>query len=68
MTIQGTQQMGNWGKKIPVNDNVHVTQTNQLSKDGYAAHITTSIPGERVKIHDRFDAGGNFLGTSFGIR
>ncbi|MGM0486167.1 MAG: hypothetical protein ACQESR_05325 [Planctomycetota bacterium] len=68
MGIEGTQPLGDWGKKIPVNDNVHITQTNATSRDGLGVHITTNIPGEQVKVHDRFDAKGNYLGSNFGQR
>ena len=57
--------MGNWGKLIPVNDNTHVTQTNKVSRDGYGVHITTGIPNSGVKVHDRFDSLGNYLGNNF---
>ncbi|MDP1694469.1 MAG: hypothetical protein Q8L34_02925 [Candidatus Woesearchaeota archaeon] len=68
MPIEGTERLGDWGKKIPVNPNAHVTQTNPSSRDGQAVHITTNIPTEPVKVQDRFDAGGNYLGSNFGKR
>lgn len=65
MTINDSSNMGDWGKKIPVNSNSHITQTNSNSYDGRAAHVTTNIPGTGTKIHDRFDANGNFTGTDW---
>jgi len=68
MTIKGTELLGNWGKKTPVNENVHITQTNSNSRDGEGVHITTEIPGSPIKIHDRFDKDGNYLGSNFAKR
>ena len=65
MSIEGTQGMGNWGKKIPVNGTQHISQTNVNASDGYGVHITTGIPGMGIKIHDRLDSGGNYLGNNF---
>ena len=65
MGIEGTEKMADWGKKIPVNENQHVSQTNADSKDGCAAHITTEIPGMKIKVHDRLDSGGNYTGSNF---
>ena len=39
MGIEGTQRLQDWGKKIPVNDNVHITQTNATSRDGEGAEL-----------------------------
>ena len=69
MGIRGAEGLGNWGKKIPTSlDNVHVTQTNKNSDDGRAVHITTNILGTKAKVHDRYDAAGNYLGSNFGER
>ena len=68
MSIEGTEIMGNWGKKIPVNEYVHITQTNDSSREGKGVHITTNILGTQAKAHDYFDAYGNFLGSDFGKR
>lgn len=69
MGIDGTEKMGNWGKKVPTNlPNVHITQTNLDSRDSEAAHITTNIPGITFKVHDRFDSKGNYLGSDFAKR
>jgi len=69
MGIKGTGKLGDWGKKIPTNqNNVHITQTNQNSKDGEGAHITTNIPGTKAKVHDRYDSKGNYKGSNFGKR
>lgn len=68
MPIEGTEKMGDWGKKIPSSDNSHLTQTNENSRDGEGAHVTTNIPGTSVKVHDRYDAEGNYLGSNFGKR
>ena len=42
-------------RKTPVNDNSHITQTNDNSDDGRSAHVTTNIPGTDAKVHDRYD-------------
>ena len=68
MPIDGTKPLGDWGKLIPVNDNVHITQTNAISDEGKGAHVTTNIPGERIKVRDYFDANGNFDRTNFAKR
>ena len=68
MFIKETEKLGNWGKKIPVNENVHITQTNSESRDGKAVHITTNIPGTSIKVHDRFDKDGNYLRNNFSNR
>ncbi len=68
MGIKGTEYLGDWGKMIPVSDTTHVTQTNENSRDGRAVHVTTNIPGTSVKVHDRFDENGNYLGSDFGKR
>ena len=68
MSINGSEYMQEWGKKIPVNDFSHITQTNDLSRDGLGAHITWNVPGENWCVHDRFDANGNFGGSSFAPR
>ena len=69
MGIDGTEHLGDWGKKVPTNlDNVHVTQTNWNSRDGKGVHITTNIPGTKAKVHDRYDVAGNSLGSDFGKR
>ncbi len=68
MPIEGTKDLGIWGKLIPVNDSCHITQTNQSSHDGYATHVTTEVPSLPVKVHDRFDANGNYLGSDFAKR
>ena len=68
MTIDGSEKMGDWGKKTPVNDNSHVTQTNSNSRDGSGAHVTTNIPGTNAKVHDRFDSNGDYTGGNFGKR
>jgi hypothetical protein len=65
MGIDGTKPLGEWGKFIPVSNNIHLTQTNDNSRDGKAVHITTEISGLSVKVHDRFDANGNYLGSNF---
>jgi len=68
MAIEGTEYIKDWGKKIPVSDNSHITQTNNISRDGEGAHITTNIQGTNAKVHDRYDANGNYLGSNFGKR
>ncbi len=69
MPIDGTEKMGDWGKKSPTNlPNVHITQTNENSRDGEAAHVTTNIPGTQFKVHDRFDKEGNYTESDFGKR
>jgi len=69
MGIEGTEKMGDWGKKIPTNlPNVHITQTNENSRDGEAAHVTTNIPGTKIKVHDSFDKDVNYTGSDFGNR
>lgn len=68
MSIPGSSNMGDWGKKTPVNSNSHVTQTNSNSRDGSGAHVTTNISGTSVKVHDRFDSNGNYTGSNFGKR
>lgn len=65
MSIDGAKNLGDWGRLIPVTNNVHITQTNDLSQDGLAVHVTTKIAGMRLKVHDRFDAYGNYLGSDF---
>ena len=62
-----TKDLGNWGRMFEVNDNIHITQTNENSFDGRGAHVTTCIKGTPIKIHDSFDACGNFLGSDFAI-
>jgi hypothetical protein len=64
--IKDSNYMGDWGKIIPVNENVHISQTNQNAYEGTGAHVTTKIQGTQVKVHDYFDANGNFLRTDFG--
>lgn len=66
--IDGSRKMGDWGYKTPVNDNVHYTQTNYNSRDGYGAHVTTNISGTQAKVHDRFSPNGDYLGSDFGRR
>jgi len=69
MGIDGTEKMGDWGKKIPTNlPNVHITQTNDTARDGEGAHVTTNIPGTSFKVHDRFDKEGDYKGNDFGKR
>ena len=68
MPIPGSEYMGTWGKKTPVNDDVHITQTNWFARDPFEAHITTNIRGESACVHDRFDGNGNFMGSSFAPR
>ena len=66
-TIDGSEKMGDWGKKIPTNlINVHISQTNSNARDGPGDHVTTEIPGENAKVHDYFDENGNYIGTGFG--
>lgn len=65
MSIDGTKKLGNWGKFIPVSSSIHITQTNSESNDGIGVHITTDISGLPVKLHDRYNANGNYLGSSF---
>ncbi len=65
MAIDGAKPLGDWGKKTPVNENSHITQTNHNSRDGSGVHVTTDIPGTNIKVHDRFDANGNSLGNNF---
>jgi hypothetical protein len=62
--------MGGWGKKIDTNlPDVHISQTNENSRDGSAAHVTTNISGTFFKVSDRFDAEGNYSDQSgFGKR
>lgn len=67
MPIKGTVKK-DWAKIIPVNNDSHVTQTNNISRDGYAVHITNNIRGTQAKVQDRFDASGNYLGSNFGKR
>lgn len=59
------KDLGTWGRMFEVNDNIHITQTNENSNDGKGAHVTTCFNGIPVKIHDSFDAEGNFLGSDF---
>jgi hypothetical protein len=66
--MEKSDYMGNWGKLIPVNPDVHITQTNENANVGNGVHVTTNIPGTQVKVHDYFDANGNYLGTGFGKR
>ena len=69
MGIDGTEKMGDWGKKIPTHlPDSHVTQTNKNARDGEGAHVTTNIPGTPLKVHDRFDKDGNYKGSDFGKR
>lgn len=68
MSIDGTKYLGNWGKMIPVNDNSHITQTNVDSCDGLGFHATINIPGTQFKVHDKFDANGEFIGSYFSKR
>lgn len=68
MSIPGSKKMGDWGKKIPVSDNSHITQTNSNSRDGSGAHVTTNIPGTNAKVHDRFDSNGIYIVSNFGKR
>ncbi len=68
MPIQGTEYMGDWGKKVPVNDLSHLSQTNDRARDGVGAHVTDDIQGQPVCVHTRFDDKGNSLGTGFGER
>ena len=68
MAIEGTKAMGNWGKLIPVNEQSHITQTNDNSRDGQAVHITWNVPGEQAKLHDRFTSEGVFVGTDIAKR
>jgi hypothetical protein len=69
MPINGKEKLGDWGRKIPTNlKNVHITQTNENARDGEGVHVTTNIPGNPAKVHDRFDANGNYLGSDFGKR
>ena len=69
MPIDGTEKMGDWGKKVPTHlPNVHITQTNKKARDAQGGHVTTNIPGTQAKVHDKFDANGNYLGSSFGKR
>lgn len=69
MTIDGTKKAGDWGKIVPSNlANVHITQTSASANDGKGAHVTTNVPGEQIKIHDRYDEHGNNLGTNFAKR
>lgn len=68
MPIDGAVPLHNWGNLTPVNRDVHITQTNLNSRDGLAAHVTTNIPDLPVKVHDRFDANGNYQGNNFAIK
>jgi hypothetical protein len=69
MTIDGSQHMGNWGKKIPtVQESIHLTQTNKNALIGEGAHVTANIKGTPLKVHTFFDANGNFKGSDFGKR
>ena len=68
MSIEGTEHLGDWGKMIPVNDQVHFTQTNANSGDGLGMHVTTDIPGEQIKVQDRFDENGKYFGSNFAKR
>ncbi len=68
MPIEGSKPLGEWGKLIPVTRFSHITQTNASSADGNAFHITTDIPETPMKLHDKFDAQGNYLGFDFDIK
>ena len=69
MAIDGTEKMGDWGKMVPTHlPNAHITQTNASAYDGVGAHVTTNIPSTPFKVHDRFDANGNSLGSDFAKR
>lgn len=69
MGIEGTEYVGDWGKKIPIDlKKTHILQTNDNARDGQAAHVTTNITGTQVKVHDRFDSSGNYLGSNFSKR
>jgi len=61
------KNLGNWGRMFEVNENVHITQTNDNSRDGKGSHVTTCIKGTPIKIHDSFDAEGNFFGSDYMI-
>lgn len=61
-------RIGDWGKLIPVNNDVHITQTNENAYVGSGVHVTTNISGTQIKVHDYFDANGNFKKTDFGKR
>lgn len=68
MAIDGAEKMDDWGKKTPINDNSHISQTNSNSRDGEGTHVTTNISGTNAKVHDRFDSDGNYIGTNYGKR
>ena len=68
MTIENTEKMGDWGKKIPVSENTHISQCNDQARDGRGVHVTTNISGTQVKVHDYFDENGNDTGSHFGKR
>ena len=68
MPIDNTKTLGNWGKKSPVTENIHITQTNNQARDGKGVHVTTNISGTQAKVHDYFDEQGNFSGSGFGKR
>lgn len=64
MPIEGTKDLGNWGKMVPTEDsNIHITHTNENADRGPGAHITTQVPGVPVVIRDYFDADGNYTGS-----
>ncbi len=68
MGPKDSKNLGNWGKMTPVNDSSHITQTNSNADAGLGAHVTTNIPGMPLKVHDFFDANGNYLGSDFADR
>lgn len=68
LSIFNHDKNGRLGEKSPVNNNVHITQTNQNAQVRHGAHVTTNISGTQAKVHDFFDSNGNHTGSGFGKR
>lgn len=62
-----SDNMGDWGKKTDVNDNVHISQTNDNARVGSGAHVTTNIPGTGGSQRDYFDSNGNYDSNKSGF-
>ena len=40
-----SEKIGNWGKKIDISPDTHITQTNKNARIGQGAHVTDNCKG-----------------------